>query len=536
MSIKEKIKKDLGETVQKLGFHPEKIQVDRIKEERLGDYSTNLALQSPKMMGGKTWQTTGEIANYITNSFPKTNYLEKIEVAPPGFINFFLSKSFLWDQVLQIMEKKDDFAKSDLGEERMARVEFVSANPTGPLHIGNARGGPLGDVIASILSAVGYKVTREYLNNDMGSQIEKFGQSIFAQIQGEKAKEAEYQGPYVLEIAKKVGKVTTASAAAERGTALILDEILKDCRDMGIQFDQIYSESQFGKSKTKEALSLLQSKKVLKEKDGAWWFAPSDEFLGDRECVVVRSDGTYTYFANDIAYHQEKFASGADIIIDILGSGHHGHVPRLKAAVSALGFDPAKLHVILYQFVRVKEGKKVIRMSKRTGNYVSAREVLDAVGRDVFRFFLLMYDPNTHMDFDLELAKKKSQENPVYYVQYAHARIHSILAKSKDNPPTGGLKSKGELHLLTNPFELRLIKKLIQLPELIEEIAANFQVHLLASYAISLADTFHKFYEEVRVISDDRELTAARLKLVSATRIILATTLKLLGVSAPKRM
>lgn len=533
MSIKKKLKDDLKKIAQKLDLPTDKIQVERTKDERRGDYTTNMALQSPKQVWGKTWQTADEIASFIADSFPPTDYIGKVEAVKPGFINFFLAQDFLQNQVGEIVKNEQNFVRSSWRKGRKARVEFISANPTGPLHIGNARGGPLGDTLANVLEAGGYEVMREYLNNDTGGQVEKFGQSIFVKMQGEKNQAGEYQGSYIQEIAERIGQVKTSAEAAKKAVSLILDEILKDCRDMGIQFDEIFHESQFvKKNKTKELIALLLQRKVLKEKEGALWFAPSDEFLGDRECVVVKSDGTYTYFANDIAYHKEKFASDADLVIDILGSGHHGHVPRLRAAVAALGFDPAKLHVILYQFVRVKEGEKVIRMSKRTGNYVSAREVLDAVGRDAFRFFLLMYDPNTHMDFDLELAKKKSQENPVYYVQYAHARIHGILAKSKGK----SLKSKGELHLLTHPEELRLIKKLIQLPELVEEVAANFQVHLLASYAISLADTFHKFYEEVRVISDDRQLTNARLKLVSATGIILGTTLKLMGITAPEKM
>lgn len=532
--VREQIGRDLKKACQKVRLKFDKIVVDYPPDPAFGDYTTNLTLQQQKQAKGLSWQTPVVTAKKIVEAFGKPEYLEKIEVVKPGFINFFLSTAFLQKILSEILEQGEKFGQIRLGKGKKARVEFVSANPTGPLHIGNARGGPVGDTIAAVLQAAGFKVLREYFHNNIGSQVDKFGQALFNLQKGERLEEQEYKGAYLTEILKKIGKSNHPQQASQKAVELMLDEILQDCQDLGIKFDKVYYESEFAKNQTDKVLKKLEKVGVLKEYQGAIWFAPTDEYLKDREAVIIKSNGEKTYFANDIAYHDLKFRQGYDLVVDELGAGHDGHIPKLKSAIKALGFNLEKFKVVVHQNVRVKKGGKIITMSKRAGNVITAREVLDEVGRDAFRFHILMHDVSTHMDFDLELASKKASENPVYYVQYAHARICSIIKKAGKR-----LEGKGEratLHLLNHPAELTLIKNLIKLPEIVEDIADNFQVHRLTSYATETATLFHKFYEQCRVISQDSNLTSARLALAQASKIVLQNTLKLIGVSAPERM
>lgn len=540
--VRKRIIQDLEKAAKKLGLKVDKISVDHPPDLKFGDYTTNLALQQPKQTRGRVWQSSIQIAKKIVETLGKPNYLEKIEVAAPGFINFFLSKSFLTSQIGQILENQEKFFQTNLGKGKKARIEFVSANPTGPLHIGNARGGPIGDVIANVLESVKFKVIREYIHNDIGGQVEKFGQSLWSKIIDEKPSQLEYQGLYISELAEKLKKAKSSQEATKKAVEIMFSEIISDCAAIGIKFDKIYPESQFVTSgKTKKVIEKLNKNGFVKEKGDAKWFGPSDQFLKDRECVLVKSDGKFTYFANDITYHAEKFTSGVDLIIDIFGSNHHGHVPRLQAAMRALGFDVSKLKFILYQFVRVKRGAEIVRMSKRAGNFVEAREVLDEVGKDAFRFFMLMTDRSTHMDFDLELAKKKSADNPVYYVQYANARAGSILRRANSKwrqslSPSERKIQNPKFNLLNHPAEIALIKQLMKLPEIIYDISQNFAVYRLANFSIETANIFHKFYEQCKVISKDYDLSKARLSLVMAAKITIAATLKLMGISAPEKM
>ncbi len=568
--VRDKIIQDLQKVATKLKLDADKISVDYPPNPKFGDYTTNLALQQPKRVSGRVWQSTMEIAKKITEAFGKPNYLEKIEIVPPGFINFFLSKKLLQSQVSEILRKKEEFAKVDLVKGKKVNIEFVSANPTGQLHIGNARGGPIGDTLANILKMTGFKVIREYYINDVGNQVETF-RKTWKKILEEENKDTliktlttigtpeqgpippnwyvDYQGAILRLMAWIIRDSVTGEHLLNLSSVeqenlfkkkakellenkdpvgIVLKYIKKDLHDSGIEFDKWTYESLVMKKFTKKTIAKLKTVK----KEGALWFAPKDEFLKDRESVLVRSDGSFTYFANDIAYHENKFDRGYNFLIDIWGSGHHGHIPRIQAAMQALGFDVSKLKFILYQFVRVKRGNEIIRMSKRAGNFVTAREVLDEVGKDAFRFFMLMYDPATHMDFDLELAKKKSADNPVYYVQYAHARICSIFRKAKAE---SGTRSPDYSRLI-HPAEIALIKQLIRLPEIIYDISQNFAVHRLANFSVETANVFHKFYEQCKVISKDYDLSKARLSLVFATKIIIAATLKLMGISAPERM
>ena len=544
---KEKIYSILKGLASEMGVKDIEFLVERPKDQAHGDFASNIALSVSsskyKVLGIKNPLELAEKIVSILNIkylIQNTDF-DKVEIASPGFINFYLSQKYLQDQVKNIIEKGNLYGSSETGKGKTVSVEFVSANPTGPLHIGNARGGPLGDTIANVLAKVGYRATREYLHNDVGGQVERLGEAIYFTIhpdQKPKDYEVQYQGEYIKELAESVkeslgeedlSQEEFIQKAASKAVSLMLREILKDCEDMGIKFDVIRKESDLQK-KVPDALSKLQ--RFLKEKEGALWFAPNDEFLKDRETVVRKSDGNYTYFASDIVYHDEKLSKN-NLVVDILGSNHSGHVPRILAVIKALGYDPKNFRCILYQYVRLKRKGKIVKMSKRAGTFVTAREVLDEVGKDAFRFFLLTPRAQTHMDFDLELAKKKSAENPVFYVQYAYTRICSIFRKFSIS---NFQFSKADLSLLKEKEEIALIRKLFVFPYLVEEVANNFEVNALTTYALELATAFHKFYEANQVISKDEKLTFARLALLKATQITLKNTLDLLGVSAPEEM
>lgn len=534
MSPKDKIGESLKKALKELGKTEEPL-VDPASNPDFGDYTTNIALRlkiDPEE---------------IIKKIDKPESIDKIE-AKDGFINFWLSKKYLQSQVLEIIKLNSKYGSSDLGKGKKARVEFVSANPTGPLHIGNARGGPLGDAIANVLEKVGYEVTREYLHNDVGGQVKKLGEAIYFALNPKETpkEEPSYKGEYIKELSEKVnpfGKLRARSSKSpeELGKAaveIMFNEIMDDTKAMGIKFDKVYKESEL-KKEVPEALEKLKS--VLKEKDGALWLAPSDEFLKDRETVVQKSDGEYTYFASDIAYHKEKFDSGADLVVDVLGSGHSGHVPRLQAAVKAMGFNVSKFKVILYQFVRLKEGETLSKMSKREGKFVTAREVLDKVGKDAFRFFLLTTSPETHMDFDMELAQKKANENPVFYIQYAYARISSIFSREAGSRSAGdkvGTEdlSSVDLSLLTEKEEIDLLRHLANFPGLVDKISQTLFVHQLTGYAHELANLYHRFYESQQVLTDNKDLSLARLALSKAVEVVLRENLTLLGIESPKKM
>ncbi len=556
--IRDRIKKDLEKVVRELGL-TSKVEVTRSQKSNFGDFSTNLVLKISDDLN----QSPMESAKFLTDSLKNQAYLEKLEVASPGFINFFIKKQIWQKEVAEVLKLADKYGSNKLGQNRRARVEFVSANPTGPLHFGNGRGGPIGDVIASVLEFCGFKVLREYIDNDRGNQVNELGKTLAVRAGLIKAGEEDlaYRGTYTQELASKIkpkiGRLSNldknqiSQKMGEAAVKMLFEAIIEDCGALGIKFDHIVHESELQK-KIPPILSLLRKKKLLVDKEGAAWFAPRNEFLEDKDAVVVKSDGSYTYFASDIVYHKEKFESGYDLVIDVFGSNTIGHVPKLKALAKTLGFKLENFKVVLYQFVRIKRGDQIVKMSKRAGNFVTVREVLDEVGRDATRFFILMHDAATHMDFDLELARQKSSKNPVYYVQYAHARIASILKKSKttnyqllfellesERPRSRRPQSRRpttDYTLLNTSYELDLIKQISRLPELVEDISRNFAVHALTAYARELADSFHKFYENCPVLSATEEQKKARLALCLATKIALANTLSLVGVSAPEKM
>jgi len=511
----------------------EKIHLEMTKEEKFGDFSTNVAF----LLAKKSKKTPVEMAKELVSKIKQNQMIEKIEIASPGFINIYLSKKWLTKNLDEILKQKEDFGSNNLGQGKKVLVEFISANPTGPLHIGNARGGPIGDIIANVLSRAGFKVTREFYVNDVGNQVNIFGKTLlywYLKKQGKKIKfpEGGYQGNYVKEIAGSIKspKKVSAEYFARHGIKKIIKQIKKDCQDMGIVFDNfIYESDILKKHETKSVISKLIKHGLAKEKEGALWFL---------QYVLLRSDKekTPTYFANDLAYHLNKYHRKFDQAIDVLGANTYGHIQKMEDALKALGVKKEFLKIILYQFVRLKHGEKVEKMSKRLGTYVTARQVLDEVNKDVFRFMMAERAPETHLDFDLKLAKKQSEENPVYYIQYASARIHGILAKLKIKNEKLKIPNKN-LKLLINPAEISLIKHLIRFPDLIYEVTDDLAVHKITLYALKLATAFHHFYEKCRVIDEKNQAQKkARIIQVMCTQIVLKNTLDILGIEAKKRM
>ncbi|MBI2339823.1 MAG: arginine--tRNA ligase [Deltaproteobacteria bacterium] len=534
------------------------VLLEKPSNPQFGDFATNVALVLSKTVG----KNPREIAQAIQeNLSDKGGIIESSSIAGPGFLNFKI-RPVRWIEALgEIAARGERFGQTDAHKGEKVIVELVSANPTGPLHIGNARGGPLGDAIASLLQSVGYEVTREYYLNDVGGQIEKLGESLLHYLKesaGIKSQgEVGYQGEYVKELSEaarrqfgdSLVKKGEAEAACRAEAVSLLgkfltEEIRRDCEAMAIRFDSWVHEKDFlEKGTTQKIIGELNKKKVTIEKEGALWFVPRDEFIEDRECVLVKSDGRPTYFANDIAYHADKYSRGFDRLVNIWGANHHGHVPRIQAGMKALGFDPEKLQTVLYQYVRVVRGKETVKMSKRAGDFVTAREVLDEVGKDALRFFLLLRAPESHLDFDLELAKKQSAENPVYYVQYAHARISSIFAKADEGgikPPDGF--DPDFVNQLGLPEEIALAQMLVDFPSVVELSAEKLDPHRIAYYLLDLARLFQHYYDRARgddryrVITGDKGRTQAKLFFVGCFRQVMRNGLSLLGISAPERM
>ncbi len=527
------------------------VGVEHPQRPEHGDYASSLPLR----LARSARVDTLSLAQRIVRHLPPSVAVDRVAVAPPGFINFYLSDRWIAGQVEAILAEGERFGDVPLGEGKRVQVEFVSANPTGPLHVGNGRGAAIGSTLASILRAAGYDVHTEYLVND-GTQVEVFGRTLYARYQQLFGRDAPippdgYPGEYMARIAQEIREehgdrfLDGADAPPPRelvdaGVEKVVDWIREDLAALGVRFDDWFRERSLyepagpgGGSLSEKVMALLREKGYIAEKEGAVWFTSSA--LGDeKDSVLVRSTGAPTYFASDIPYHYDKFiVRGFDQVIDVWGADHQGHVSRMKAAVAALGVAEERLHLLLYQLVTLRRGPEILRLSKRSGDIITVRDVVDEVGPDACRFFFLARSADAPMDFDLELAKQQSAENPVYYVQYAHARIAGILRHAAER----GLDyAGGDVSLLTHPAELALVRKMLRLPELLESIAGNLEPHHLPHYAQELATAFHDFYEKCRVVSDDVPLSKARLKLVAACRLALARTLALIGVSAPERM
>ncbi|MDP1538932.1 MAG: arginine--tRNA ligase [bacterium] len=494
-------------------------------EERIhGDYATNVAMVIAKQIG----KNPLEMANILSLKLKAQSLklFEKIEAVSPGFINFFLSEEYLQKEVEKILKEGEKFGQLKIGKNKKIQVEFISANPTGPLTIGNARGGFTGDVLSNVFKKVGFKTEKAYYINDYGMQVLTLGHSVL------KDNQAKYKGDYIDQLNKKI-KEKDPYKAGEKAARIIIDRIIKKTvLKMGIKFDEWISETRLHKSKrVDKAISILKNKKLVYEKEGAQWFK-SSQFGDQRDRVIIKQDGWKTYLAGDAGLHYYKFTEKKFAkVINIWGADHYGDIPGLQALVQALGHK-GKLDIILLQFVTLLKGGKELRMSKRAGVYVTMDELLEMVGLDVARFFFLQKSGSTHLNFDVDLAKEQSAKNPVYYVQYAHARICSILRKTKIKK---GNKFTG-VNLLHHPSELELIKQLIRFPEIIEDTVKDYQVQRLPQYAVDLATSFHQFYRDCQVLTEARPLQEARTGLILATKIVLKNTLDLMGISAPEKM
>jgi len=519
--IREKIKELIENSCKNLFPGKEiKIDITKTSQKEHGDYTANVR--------GLDLEGYDKIINNIKNLSDFKKYFSNVKFEKPVFINFFLSENYLQKSLKEILKQKDKFGNLKIGNDKKVNVEFISANPTGPLTLGNGRGGFCGDVLSNILNKAGFKAKREYYINDIGEQIRKLGHSVL------KDNEAVYKGGYIDKLNKKIKPTVSTQGnnpdkVGEKAAGIILKEMIKpSVKKMGIEFDFWFSEKSLNKN-VEKILDFLKNKELTYEKEGALWFK-STQFGDDKDRVLIKSDGEKTYIASDIAYLKNKFDRGFDKIIYIWGADHYGYISRMKAGAEALGHNKENVEIIIMQLVRLFEKGKEVKMSKRSGIYVTLDELIEEVGLDIVRFFFLTKNPGVHLNFDLALAKEQSEKNPVYYIQYAHARICSILNK------IGKKISYGNYELLRNPAELELIKELIRLPEIIEDTAKDYQVQRIPQYAAALATSFHQFYRDCRVISENKELTKARLSLILATKIVLKNTLDLMGISAPEKM
>ncbi|CAB5496960.1 Arginyl-tRNA synthetase (EC 6.1.1.19) [uncultured Gammaproteobacteria bacterium] len=540
---------------------PENIRLDHSKDKTQGDFASNIAMMLSKQAGC----APRELALMIIANFPDSAEVKKIEIAGPGFINFFMSQGSNALVLENIIKQGKNYGLSDVGAGQRVLLEFVSANPTGPLHVGHGRGAAYGATVANLLRGVGFEVDNEYYVNDAGRQMDILATSVYLRyVETQQFPDNGYKGDYIFDIAKTIKGIEKfdifngackdekdggdkekhiddliANCKSQLGHDykkifdLAIDSILGDIKidlaEFGVQYQQWFSEQSLVNSGlSKKTVKKLQDSGHIVEKEGALWFKTTD-FGDDLDRVVVRDNGMHTYFASDIAYHLEKFERGYDKIINIWGADHHGYIARVKASIQALGYNPDKLEILLVQFVNlIRKGEKV-SMSTRSGSFITLEELRDEVGNDVARFFYILRKADQHMDFDLDLAKSKTNENPVFYIQYAHARICSVLAKADGNQVP-------DLALLDNEYEQALIKQLSRYADTLKNAALNYEPHVLAYYLRDLAGDFHSYYNNSEFLIDNKTLQASRLQLVIAVQQILQNGLGLLGVSAPEKM
>ena len=557
------------------------IQIERTKDKAHGDFACNIAM----MLARSVKKNPRQIASLLVENLLEADFITKVEIAGPGFINFTLSAETAQEVVKSVMEQGQEYGRSKLGEGRSVQVEFVSANPTGPLHVGHGRGAAYGSVVSSLLLAVGFDVHREYYVNDAGRQMDILATSVwlrYLEACGEKVAFPSngYKGEYVLSIAKtlkdKYGRSLLKQTSTvydaipkdepmggdkeehvdalidkakdllgpdaykkvfDAGLDQILGEIRKDLADFGTEYDEWFSERSLMESgMVEKAIAELKEAEMLYQQDGAWWFK-STAFGDEKDRVVVRDNGQTTYFASDIAYHLNKFQRGFDKVIDIWGSDHHGYIPRVKASLSAMKQKVDKLEVLLVQFAVLYRGSEKVAMSTRSGQFVTLRELREEVGIDAARFFYVLRSADQHMDFDLELAKSQSNDNPVYYVQYAHARVCSVFRQLSERGLAWDRRiGESNLEYLTQDHEQVLLSMLARYPEVVSSAAMGYTPHSLAHYLMDLARDFHTYYNAHQFIIEDQTLSQARLTLVAAVRQVIANGLLILGVSAPETM
>ena len=523
------------------------LEVPREKEH--GDFATNIAMLLTRQARMAPRQIAETIAEGINTESAR---IARIEIAGPGFINFFLENTWVYDVLPQVEKEGELYGNSATGQGKKVQVEFVSANPTGLLHMGNARGAALGDTMAALMQAAGFEVSREFYINDAGNQIENFGKSLEARYlqlldRDVPFPEDGYHGADIIDTVKgiieKHGDRYLDMESTLRKEFFIkyaLDEkiraIKKTLSQFGVEYDVWFSEQSLHESGAIDGiLDQLREKGFLYESEGALWLKTT-EFGDEKDEVLVRSNGIPTYFAADIAYHKNKFDRGFEWVINIWGADHHGHVKRLKGAMQALGYNPDSLDIVLMQLVRLFKGGDIIRMSKRSGEFITLDDLMSDVGIDAARYFFVMRNADSHLDFDMDLAKSQSTENPVYYIQYAHARISSILRQLEDRGEILPLAGECDFRLLQEQAELDLMRKLADFPIEISEAAVNLEPHRIARYAHELAGLFHSFYNSHRVIVEDGELQKARLVLVKSVQTVVRRALGLIGVTAPESM
>lgn len=521
---REKLFRDAGFSGSAFKAFEKKITADYSKDPAHGDYATSVAMQLAGILK-KNPRDLAEIIRARIQEKAGKDRFERIEVADPGFINFYLAKARLQKGVGQVLKQKEKFGGINAGNKLKTQVEFISTNPSGQMHVGNARGAFFGDVLARILAKAGYKVDREFYINDarVSKQIQELGKTALGH--GES-----YLTPYLKELIAKLQPRLSKMRSETDGGYFLAQAVMKDLKkfinkELDIKFDYWISEEDLYKqSWIITTYDILKKKGLVYEKEDAYWLKM--EQFNQKDEVLLRKNGQPTYFLSDIAYHRYKIERGYKKIIDIWGADHQGHIPRMKAVMNILGFA-GEFEILISQIVNLKGGK----MSKRAGNIVTLNSLIAEVGLDAARFFYLMKSLNTQMDFDVDLAKEKSEKSPVFYVQYAYARISSILRKAKSET-----KETGNLKLLVYRSEIELIKELLRLPEIVEDAASDYQIQRLFQYSLDVASSFHKFYGDCRVISEDKKLTAARLQLVKATKIVLKNTFDLMGISSPERM
>lgn len=556
------------------------VQVESTKDKQHGDFATNLAM----IMAKEAKKKPREIAELIISVLPSAPWLQKTEIAGPGFINFFLSADAMTDVVEKILTEKQSYGRVKIGREKKVIVEFLSANPNGPLHVGHGRGAAFGDILANLLETVGFKTYKEYYVNDAGRQMDILTVSVWLRYLALCGEEIifpvnAYRGEYVIDIAKSIfdihqkhfhlpsSKIFTDlpkdeteggdkevyidamivrvkkllgdnyEAMFNLGLENVLADLRQDLAEFGVHYDNWFSERQFVSTDVVDKLlEKLKDSGHVYEKDGALWFRSTD-FNDEKDRVLVRSNGVRTYFANDVAYHLSKFDRGFDIAIDVFGADHHGYIPRMRAAIQASEINPERLQHVLLQFVTLYRGGEQVQMSTRSGTFVTLRELREEVGNDAARFFYVMRKSEQHIDFDLDLAKAQSNENPVYYVQYAHARICSVFKQMAERhiqyDEQAGL---AQVNLLAEPEERELLNTLSRYPDVIVSAALNYEPHQLTNYLRELAADFHAYYNGHQFLVENSQLRNARLALVRATRQTLLNGFNLLGITAPESM
>lgn len=515
-------------------------------DAKYGDYSTNVAFLLAKTLRRKPIEIADLIKGEIVSEL-----LDSVEISGGGFINFRVKRDFWYYILEKILREGDRYGDLNLGEGKSINIEFVSANPTGPLHVGHGRGAVVGDSLARILEKAGYKVTREYYINDAGRQVELLGESILArmfELKGENYPFPEdgYKGEYIYELARialskmqdvlKIDKKEAIERLSLWAVDKIMEWIKRDLTELGISFDIYFSERELHKGDIQNTIEELKKAGYTYEKDGAIWFK-STLFGDEKDRVLVRADGSFTYFAADVAYHRNKFLRNYDLYINVWGADHHGYIKRVKGALKALGFDDTKLEILLIQMVNLIKDGKPVTMSKREGELVTLRWLLDEVGKDAVRFIFLTRKQDAHLDFDIGLATRQTEENPVFYVQYAHARICSIYRTAKDrNIDIDITKGRINYDLLNQEEEVEILKKLAMFPDTIEACVKNFEPHRMTFYLVDLASSFHRYYNKFRILDDNRELRIARVALCEGVRTVIKEGLRLIGIEAVEVM